>query len=296
MITIDNIKDQYILPTLAETGFSFNIVTDVGDYQKNRRNRNTATNIINGLLMLTQSEIQPLSNGLSAIAYQAMITFLIPLDDAEVNEYPSVTAFRNALSSAFSKSAKIAVTDNEGKAYEGGVVYSLPAVGQRNQRDMAGDSVTYTCTISVAFLQGALNISDFALIIDNEHVAFSSIRITRTPVLMADLLSSNQNAGSSTYAESAAFKIEFAVPALNNNTFSANVLNNIFGSKSANAPMQVSLARFDGVDDMEGEPIYEYLYSGQMIFAGCEMSGSGVSNVGFNVSLVPYTESEEISG
>lgn len=296
MITIDDIKDQYILPTLAETGYSFNIVTDVGDYKNNWRNRNQATNIINGLIMLTESEIQPLSNGLSAIAYQAMITFLIPLDDPEINEYPSVTEFREALSTAFSRSVKIAVADKDGKIYEGGVAYSLPAVGQRNQRDMAGDSVTYTCTISVSFLQGALNISDYALIIDGGAVAFSSIRITRTPVLMADLLSNRQNAGSSTYAESAAFKIEFTAPALSDNAASENVVNYIFGSKSANAPMQVYFGRLIGADVTDGKPIYEYLYNGQMIFAGCDMSGNGVSNIGFNVSLVPYTETEALGG
>ena len=297
MVTIDQIKEQYILPILAETGYNFNIVTDVGDYQTAKRHRNTVTNVINGLLMLTQSEIQPLSSGLSAVAYQAMISFLIPLEDHDAHsEYPKVTEFRNALSAALSKSAKIAIVDANGNAYEGGVVYSLPAVGQRNQRDMAGDSVTYTCTISVSFLQGALNTSDLSLNIDGSPVAFSNIRINRSPVLMADLLSGNQNAGSSTYAESAAFKIEFTAPALGGNSVSNRIINYILGNDSANAPMDVSITRRDGVDDTEGEPIYEYLYEGQMIFSGCEMSGSGVSNVGFTVSLVPYTESEEIGG
>lgn len=298
MVTIDNIKEQYILPTLQETGYTFNIVTDVGDYEKARRYRNTVTNTINGLLMLTQSEIQPLNGGLSAVAYQAMLSFIIPLDDNEVNEYPKVTAFRNALSKAFSQATKIAIMDNNGVAYEGGVVYSLPAVGQRNQKDMVGDSVTYSCTISIAFLQSAINTSDLILWVDNARVPFSNIKMTRTPVLMADLLSTTENAESSTYAESAAFRLEFTVPALKDNAFSAKVLNYIMGNESANAPMSVMVQLYDGLDD-EDKPYYKPLFGSvfkPMIFAGCDMSGSGVSNIGYNVSLVPYTDSETMSG
>ena len=292
MVTIDNVKEQYIMPLLESTGYSFNIVTDVGEFQKAVRIRNTVQATINGLLMLTQSEVQKLSGGAVAIAYQAMIQFLLPIGDTPVdNEFPTVAQFRKALSDAFSNATKISVKDEQDNSYEGGVVYSLPTVGQRNQRDMVGDSVTYTCTVSVAFLQNAINTSDLALYIDGEQVAFSLIRLARMPALTADILSRSDNGESGTYAESAAFNIDFSLPALKNVAYSTAIMSYITGKTSANKPVSVTVTQ--KVSDTE---TVNLIREKIMIFGKGEFSGNGVSNVVYTVSLVPYTEPETVGG
>ena len=292
MVTIDDVKEQYILPLLKETGYDFNIVTDVGEYQKAVRFRNTVISTINGLLMLTQSEVQRLSGGAVAIAYQAMITFLLPVGDASKdNEFPTVAQFREALSNAFSKATKISVKDENGNIYEGGVVYSLPTVGQRAQRDMVGDSITYTCTVSVAFLQNAINTSDLALLIDGEQVAFSSIRLGRTPALTADILSDSANGESGTYAESAGFAIDFALPALKGLAYSTAIMNYITGAIPANTVLEVTLTQ--KVSDTQTVTL---INGKRMTFGKGEFSGNGVSNIVYNVSLVPYTTPETVGG
>lgn len=286
MITIDDVKQQYIMPVLEKTGYNFNIVTDVGEFQEAIRVRNNVINTINGLLMLTQSEVQMLSGGMEAIAYQALIQFILPVGDLEDNEYPTIAQFRNALSSSFSKAVKISLQDENGQVYEGGVSYSLPTVGQRNQRDMLGDSVTYTCTVSVAFLRNAINTSDLSLYINNEQVSFSTIKLSRRPALNADVLSKSNNGESGTYAESAGFTIDLAFPALKNVSYSTAIMNYITGKIDANSPVLVSLT----LDK-------EYLIKNKsMILGGGEFSGSGVSNILYNVSLTPYTAPEEVGG
>ena len=307
LITIDDIKEQYIMKVLEETGYAFNIVTDVGDFEKAKRNRNSVSAPINGLLMLTSSEVQQLNGGMAAIGYQSMLTFIIPIGDGDYavteengnneikpvnNEFPNVTAFRNKLSAVLSKSQKIAVTDSEGKVYEGGISYSLPAVGQRNQRDAVGDSVTYTCTIGVAFLENAVNSSDLELYIDGERVAFTNIRITRTPALIPDLLSgANAKAESKAYAESAMFKIEFSVPMLKGVSYSNSITKYVLGDEGANTVHTVGLRVPLTVLEEE-----DYNQGHKMIFAGGEFSGSGVSNVLCNISLTPYTAPETVGG
>lgn len=315
LITIDDIKNQFIMKVLEETGYTFNIVTDVGDFEKAKRNRNSITAPINGLLMLTSSEVQQLNGGMVAIGYQIMLSFIIPVGDGDYalesnsedneinrvnNEFPNVTAFRNKLSAVLSKSQKIAVSDVEGKYYEGGISYSLPAVGQRNQRDVLGDSVTYTCMIGVAFLENAVNTSDIVLLIDNQRVSFSSIRITRTPALTPDILSSagtaQGNGESTAYAESAMFKIEFAVPALKNVAYSNAIMQYLMGIDSANAPHNVVL-QIPKVQNPNAEDTADYwTIDRQMIFAGGDFGGSGVSNVLCNISLTPYTAPESVGG
>lgn len=316
MITLDNIKENYIIPLLERTGYAYNVVTDVGEFEKAKRYRNSVNAHINCLLMLTGSEVQQLNSGLIAMAYQATLSFLLPVGDGDYskegtdanaengalynNEFPNVTVFRDKLSKAFSTAQKIAVTDNEGNVYEGGISYALPTVGQRQQRDLVGDSIIYTCSFAVAFLQNAINTSDIKLYLDSERVAFSSIRISRTPALTPDILKSaggvDGNGESTAYAESAMFKIEFAVPALKGVAYSNAIMQYLMGIDSANAPHNVVLQIPKVQSPNAEDPADYWTIDRQMIFAGGEFSGSGVTNVVYNVSMTPYTAPEALGG
>lgn len=293
MITIDNVKEQYIMPLLASTGLTYNIVTDVGDFEKNVRSGNTVNNVINGLLLLSESEVQKIGT-LSAIAYTANLSFLLPLED-EVdvnNEFPTVTAFRAALSKAFSVSNTISITDESGVVYVGGISYSLPSVGQRAQRDLVGDSVVYSCSVSVAFLPGARNSTSIRMIIDNEIIQFMAYNPSRTPALSADLLSNSTNGEATTYAESTSFKMEFTIPALQDSNFSKNVSRWIYGKIPANRVFIVTVIELNAKGG-----IGEYMLDTKpMIIGGAAENIAGVTNVTYNVSLVPYTFPEILGG
>ena len=149
-------------------------------------------------------------------------------------------------------------------------------------------------------MQNAINTSDILLKIDNERVAFSSIRISRTPALTPDILKSsgveNGNGESTAYAESAMFKVEFSVPALKGVAYSTAMLKYILGIDKANAPHLVYLAIPKMDNPNEEEPTDYWSINQTMIFAGGEFSGSGVTNVVYNVSLTPYTSPEELGG
>lgn len=305
MITIDDIKDQYILPTLAETGYSFNIVTDTGAFQEAIRTRNTVINYVNGLLRLTGVDFQRLNDGRLAAAFEMTIEFIIPIGDrVTIETYQGsnnislsckeVQDFRAALSNVLSNATKITLTryeDDVEKIYTGGVFFNLPVAGQRAVRDLLGDSINYSCSITVAVLEDAVNTTELTLKIDGETIGFTGIKLSRNPALLADVMKESNAGEASVYSESTQFKIDFTIPVLKNVAYSSAVMRYIIGLDNGNIAHSVYLAV---PELMPGEGILSR--TSQMLFGGCETQGNGVSNLLYTVSLVPYTETEALGG
>ena len=87
MITLDQLKENYIMPLLNSTPFKFMIFTDAGNYRPPDRRKNTVTEYINGLFSLSQSEVQRLGGGLTAVALVTNIKILIPCGDNSDTSY-----------------------------------------------------------------------------------------------------------------------------------------------------------------------------------------------------------------
>ena len=102
MITLDQLKDTYVMPLLNSTPFKFMIFTDAGNYRHPDRRKNTVTEYINGLFSLSQSEVQRLGGGLTAVALVTNIKLLIPCGDNSDTSYTGelriVQQIRDALS------------------------------------------------------------------------------------------------------------------------------------------------------------------------------------------------------
>lgn len=298
MITIEDIKNGYIMPQLSKIeGYNFHIVTDTGEWRSPERNGNTVTEYVNGDLSLQGVDFQRLSGGRIASGFEFRLRFLIPLDDYvsftdgeyPSKEYATVIQFRKALSEVLAGAASISITKTEEeteKTYVGGAFFNLPMPGENLIRQKIGKSIEYTCSISVALLEGGVNTTGVSLTIDGENVSFSSIKIARKPTPSADLISNSTNGESSVYAESTQFTIEFSVPAVSDQTYSSAVMSYVLGLTDGNMPHGVILKT----------PLGEWETEKQMIFAGCEMQGNGVSNILYGVSLVPYTAPEIVEG
>lgn len=283
MITIDDIKDGYLLKTLEKmTNYEFNIVTDIGAYVEPRRSKNTLKQYVNGMFMLRGVDIQRLSDGREAMGFEFILDFLIPVDDRAILSYPeqgsissiyqSVMDFRNTLADVLAGSTVATITKND-KTYTGGVLFNLPTVGQNSIRQGVGNSVTYSCSISLALLDGGINTAGLKLKIQDEIVPYSSIKITRNPALSSDLMNISESSTASVYAESTQLKIDFSAPAIDGSVLKEKAFAYLFGTMKANDVLAVSI----------GDSAFN------MIFGGCEMQGSGVSNLSFSISLVPYT-------
>lgn len=277
MITLDELKDNYIIPVLEGTPFKFSIFTDTGDYEKAKRRKNTVTEYINGLFKLVESEIKKIGGGLTAVALVTNLKFLIPCgDETEVNgEFAKVTEFRNALSEVFSQNQKINIT-SEGQTYVGGVAYSLPMAGEREIRQRVGDSIAYTCSITFAYLENAVNASDVSFTLDDEIIPYTSFTIRRAPSISAALYAGTSNGESKAYAEMTGFTVDLEMPVLSDSPPSAAVAAYLLGTASANA-VHTLKAIFAGL----GEKTYS------VIFGECYVSGAGVSNCVYKLTFLP---------
>lgn len=289
MLQISTLKAQYIDQVLSQTGLSFRIYTDTGDYHRAIRESNTVTDYINGCFTVSSSDIQYQNQPQEIVGITCDLSFLVRLnDDTDENgEFPSALNFRKALSAAFgSVNPKFNVTEN-GKTYTVVVSYALPTSGRREILPDIGDSYTYHCTIIFVYLSQALNAADVRITIDGESVPFLSFTITRRPVLSANLYSVNTNGQSTVYSESAAFAIDFRVPAFIGElgNIGAMIADHILGTVSDNTTHEVT------VTFGEREPI-----TNSMIFGECSAAGEGLENVGYTVSMIPYATAQEQGG
>lgn len=284
MITLDELKNKYILPKLAETPYDFRIFTDTGDYEKADRIKNRVIPYINGLLSLTQSEVIRIGD-LPAIALVTTLKFIVPCGNMNPdNAYPDLASFRDALSKVFSQNNEISLESN-GVIYTGGVAYALPASGLRSQRNMVGDSFTFICTISFSFLPGAVNSTAISVSVDGETLNILRFTFARRANLTADLYSRATNTEADAYSDSTVFAIDLDIPVLVPSAFSTLVANHIIGISAANVPHEVVITL--------GEVATRTI---SMVLGDCSVSGSGVDNTVYKVSLIPYADQETIGG
>lgn len=288
MITLDQLKDNYITPVLQKTELPFIVFTDAGDWKNAFRRKNTVTEYINGLFQLTQSEIQNLGGGVTAYALVTSLSFLVPCGDEpdpdHTGELQFVQTVRDALSSAFSNNTKLKVTI-DGKEYVGGVAYSLPAADLRALRPYAADSLIYTCSITFSYLENAVNSSDVTIMVDGETIAYTRFAFGRAISPSADLFAESTNGEATVYAENSTFSIDLESPASSTSAFSSAVLNYIMGVFAVNTPRAVSVKL--GETDIR---------TMTMILGECSAHGESVSNLVYKISLIPYVEREHIGG
>lgn len=285
MIQIETIK-TFILNTLGQTDYKFKIFTDAGEFQKAVRHGNTVEEYINGCLIIADTDTETLSGGEVAVAVETTLEFVIPVDEAKADGvYQDIVNFGEELSAAFEKATKISFTDDAGHTYTGGVSYSLPTSGDLAIRQGVGYSFTYMCGVTIAYIENGVNTSDLSLTIDNSPVAFMTISFLRSTSYAANMHKNAGSRGSSGYIESAGFQINFTAPALDGVSSSTAIFNFLFGLSNPNTPHTVTIYK-------NGQAIFVQ----SMVISNCEGSGSGVSNISYTVSLVPYMTEETTGG
>lgn len=284
MITLEELKNNYILPMLAKTPYSFQIFTDTGDYEKAQRIKNRVIPYINGLLSLTSSEVVRIGS-LPAIALVTALKFMVPCgENNENNEFPDITSLRDALTNVFSQNNEITL-ESDGIIYTGGVSYSLPQSGIRSQRTLVGDSFTFICNISFAFLPDAVNSTTVSVTVDGEVLNVTNFSFTRRPTLTADLYAKSAIGEAATYAENTAFAVDLEIPVSGKSAFSMAVSKHILGLTDSNVTHTVAL-NFGGLA----------IRTLTMLLGECSVSGGGVENTVYRIALIPYATPEILGG
>lgn len=291
MITVKDLKSEVVKRLDEVQGYTFKVFEDLGLFQESVRNGNNLTETVNCMFSIPESEVVPLSNNVYALAYSANLDFLFPIDDRAdyTGDYPNVQTFRTALSLALQNALKVDIEAEDGKTYTGGTVYNLPIAGERVYNPIIGDCIAYSATIAFAFMENAVNSTDFSIEIDGERISFTNMKISRNPTLSADILKDSENGQSSAYAESATFKIDLTLPALSNSAFALKCMQYLLGLMNANEKFTVKIT----APSINGQISEKEMV---MVIGGLETTASGVSNLAYICALVSYTTPEEVGG
>ena len=294
-ITINEIREQVIIPALSNTSFSYKVFANTGEYQKAFTSKNYHEGKINTLMEIIDSDIALLGGGINAVAMNIRIMFLIPVDDAATaeNDYSIVERFREELSEAFSTATKVELVLNDDdeknqQHFIGAISVGLPIGGQLLQRQGIGASFEYTCYLEIAFLENAINSADVTFYLDEDYgndkpIPCTTFSFNRKNTLTANLYSSQANQASKTFAENSTFGVDLTMPAIQMSASKIGeaVNNYLMGLSSANTPYTLYLKIGDKTIEEE------------VIFGEVVTNGGGTENVSWQVSFVPYIDAED---
>lgn len=295
-IKLKDIKEQYILPALANKGYRFKVFTTAGAYVRTRTNGRIRQGVVNTFLQVTESDIMYLGGGLKASAVNVTMTFLIPVpntpkeatEDGYGGEYEFLEEFRDMLTDAFATTEKLTLQSG-GKTYIGGVSATFPMTGELAQRQQIGASIEYSCYLQFTYLQGAVNSSDVQFFLDDDTSAipYTKFSIARKNTVSAALQSNAGNGEGSCYAESSSFAIDLSLPAIDplSSKTGLTIYKFLMGISNANEVHRVKIKFVSSTLEIERD----------MIFSEVTNEGSGVENVAAKISFVPYMETEDES-
>ena len=104
-IGLKEIKEQYIIDSLASLPYRFKIFVEEGAYRKTVRRKNEKIGTINALLTLEDSSLILLGGFIEGVGLIVSLNFLIPVPDDpdESGDFPFIEELREDLSSVFAK-------------------------------------------------------------------------------------------------------------------------------------------------------------------------------------------------
>lgn len=282
MLTIDELRENYIDVVLQNTGIPFSLFTDTGDFKKALRDGNSVMEYINGIFSVTSSSTENQGTEKEIVSISTELKFVVRVnDDPQADgSFLNVVQFREKLSAAFnSVNPRFSIVGKDKKTYTVVAAYTLPATGTREQKSILGDSFTFSCQVFFAYLKNSLNVGDISVTIDGQSVPFLAIGITRRPSIMANLFSNSTNGESKAYAENAALTIDLTIPAFVADSVDI-CTDYIFGISDANAThnVVVTFGSGSGVKTLQRT----------MIFGESSTGGQGLETAMYTVSLIPY--------
>lgn len=285
-LTIKDITQQYIIPTLSSTSYRYKFFIDAGAYEKATQVKNLKAGRINAIVETTESDITLLGGGIQAVAMNITISFVIPVESVPTDgDYTIVENFRDELSDVFSNTSRISLTAN-GKTYVGAVVVGLPLAGELEQRQIIGSSIIYTCYMEIAYLENAINSADVQFFLNGQSIPYTTFSLSRKSALNANLYSSSEFGEAQTYADSSTFGVNMTIPSIDPNTLLGSMLARyLMNEEDVNRTYTLRIRRA-GLD-----------YEQTVIIGEITEAGESVENVSSQISFVPYIEAEdEIEG
>lgn len=292
-VSLNDIRDFYLLRKLATTNFRYRVFTSEGEYVETVKNANLKVGTINAIMSVENTDIMVLGGGIKAVSLSCKVSFLIPIDDyadAVTHNYPMLEEFKQGLTSIFPASETLNMTIRNVTCV-GAFSAGYPIPGFINQRQYIGNSMEYTVYIEVAYLQNAINSNNIKFYLDSFPSALpvSAFNFSRRSVLLGNVYSDSANTEARVYAESSSFGVDLAMPAVSPATgVGALIYKYTMGEIPANEAHTLKI-----VTTVQGDNgSISYTKAINVIFGEVFYDGAGTDNVSTKVSFVPYVGAE----
>lgn len=248
-------------------GKKFEIFSDTGDYFKAVRAGNTVTEYINGLAQVVQSSITP-TQGLVVATQQVRLEFAFPVEEYNIplgtDETVTVKTVeeiteevRDIYEEAFQTAYTEVLTDG-GKTFAVTVMTYPMSTGERNQRQIIGDSMTLVAYLDFSMVENGLSSFNCPIKLDGVELPYTSLAIDRTPAAEANAYS-NSDGVAKTRVLSTALSVQVLLPAVDNSapwtTIKSYLLNLPTQADKSPAEQTHTLSICLGDSDTDG-PVY----------------------------------------
>lgn len=248
-------------------GKKFKIFSDTGDYLKAVRAGNTVTEYINGLAQVVQSSITP-TQGLVVATQQVRLEFAFPVEEYNIplgtDETVTVKTVeeiteevRDIYEEAFQTAYTEVLTDG-GKTFAVTVMTYPMSTGERNQRQIIGDSMTLVAYLDFSMVENGLSSFNCPIKLDGVELPYTSLAIDRTPAAEANAYS-NSDGVAKTRVLSTALSVQVLLPAVDNSapwtTIKSYLLNLPTQADKSPAEQTHTLSICLGDSDTDG-PVY----------------------------------------
>lgn len=248
-------------------GKEFKIFSDTGDYLKAVRAGNTVTEYINGLAQVVQSSITP-TQGLVVATQQVRLEFAFPVEEYNIplgTDGPDTVKpveviteeVRDIYEATFQTAYTEVLTDGD-KQFAVTVMTYPMSTGERNQRQIIGDSMTLVAYLDFSMVENGLSSFNCPIKLDGVELPYTSLAIDRTPAAEANAYS-NSNGVAKTRVLSTALSVQVLLPAVDNSapwtTIKSYLLNLPTQADQSPAEQTHTLSICLGDSDTDG-PVY----------------------------------------
>lgn len=161
-------------------GVAYKLFVDEGEFKEALNTHYEKQVYTNGILRIVSSSVVPAQN-LSIATQTAQLEFAVQLFGKEPDE-AVIQRHRTILDSYFANTTVTELTDESGKSYSVGQVYSLANSGITAAESPLGTHVTFIVNLNLSYIQNGLNSLNCKIFLDGVQLAYTTADITRVPV------------------------------------------------------------------------------------------------------------------
>ena len=209
----------------AQDLYEFNIIADTGKFKASKRDKNTVVEIVNGRLILNDSDVSSVSTGAIFSTQSCTLKIIMKMVQDEedtfdangkIYSYGNITrikSMRDILDGVFQENTAEEKEIN-GVSYVISTVFSFAQTGGRTQDTKLGDCFVFSINIYYTFVKQGINARKAQFFLDGVEIPYQTFTMYRTPTMDGNVYSKTSNSATKNLASQSGFSVSFELPAL----------------------------------------------------------------------------------